>query len=130
MGGNSNHSRAESASERPKILIVEDDLDLRTLYSVYLRATWDVFTAADGAEGIKHLTNHSIDVLFTDLRLPGMDGIELISWTRERYPKTRALLVTGHADSDHERIQNLKIRVLSKPVPLDTLDKELKLITH
>lgn len=72
------------------MLVVDDDPDARTIYSLYLRATGcDVFTANDGRAAIEKATDLLPDVIVMDLAMPRVDGWEAIrrlresSWTRQ-----------------------------------------------
>ena len=63
--------------ERPLVLLVEDQSDLRRLYAEQLTISgFDVIEAGDGAEGIVHATDRAPDVVLMDLSLPRMDGWE------------------------------------------------------
>src|SRR4029453_13001059 len=66
-------------SKRPRILIVEDHAPTRMAMSKLIRQTGaDVVTARDGEEGLGYLLTQRFDVLLTDLRMPVMDGFELV----------------------------------------------------
>jgi CheY-like chemotaxis protein len=77
-------------SEKPVVLIADDDLDARTVFSVYLRAVGcEAFTANDGRMAIEKATQLLPDVIVMDLAMPRVDGWEAIrrlrasSWTRQ-----------------------------------------------
>lgn len=77
-------------SERPLILVVDDDLDARTIYSTYLRAMGcDVSTAEDGRFAVTKATELLPDIIVMDLAMPRVNGWEAIrrlhesSWTRQ-----------------------------------------------
>ena len=76
--------------EKPIVLIVDDDLDARTIYSTYLRAVGcTVFTAIDGRAAVAKADELAPDLVVMDLAMPRMDGWEAMrrlrrsSWTRE-----------------------------------------------
>src|SRR5947207_769901 len=78
-----------AGQERPVVLVVDDDVDARTIYSTYLRAMGcDVFTAEDGRPAIEKATNLLPDIIVMDLAMPRVNGWEAIrrlhdsSWTR------------------------------------------------
>lgn len=78
-----------------KILLVEDDLALAAgLAEILRRAGWAVEQAASAEEGLEHL--EQVDVLVTDIRLPGMDGLELLKEARKRRPTVEIIVMTGH----------------------------------
>jgi two-component system response regulator FlrC len=82
------------------LLLVEDDHDLRdALESTLKRAKWDV-TAVDSAEaGLAALQLRSADLVVSDIRLPGMDGLALLQRLREQSSHTPVVLMTAHADA-------------------------------
>ena len=82
------------------LLLVEDDHDLRdALESTLRRAKWDV-TAVDSAEaGLAALQLRSADLVVSDIRLPGMDGLALLQRLREQSGHTPVVLMTAHADA-------------------------------
>ncbi|QGQ93935.1 response regulator [Paenibacillus psychroresistens] len=54
--------------------------------------------ASNGFEALEHLTTHSIDIIITDIKMPGMDGIELAKNVYERFPHIRIIILTAYAD--------------------------------
>jgi PAS domain S-box-containing protein len=80
------------------VLIVEDEPDLMDVAaSLFTSMGYDVVTAASGREAIEVLERRDVDILFTDVVMPnGMNGIELASYTREHYPKTKIMLASGY----------------------------------
>ncbi|HTO94104.1 MAG TPA: response regulator [Bacteroidota bacterium] len=80
------------------ILVVEDDRDLRMLFALMLSAEhFEVYEAADGVAGLKALEEHpgAIDLVFTDLGLPGLGGVELISRVRAVSPALKIIGTSG-----------------------------------
>jgi len=81
-----------------RVLIVEDEPDLMDVAaSLFTSMGYDVVTAASGREAIDVLERQDVDILFTDVVMPhGMNGIELASYTREHYPRTKIMLASGY----------------------------------
>jgi DNA-binding response OmpR family regulator len=80
------------------VLVVEDDRDLRLLFSLMLSAAqFRVFEAADGIAGLKALEENpgAIDLVLTDLGLPGLGGVELISRVRAAQPAVKIIGTSG-----------------------------------
>lgn len=73
-------------------MLVEDHLDTRQMYAEFLRERFDVRTAENGNLALGIMAIHRPDLLITDLSLPGMDGIELVSRVRKD-PALQALPV-------------------------------------
>ncbi len=87
------------------ILLVEDDPMIRTLVAQTLEMqNYTVVLAEEGWEGIKVARNHKgkIDVLFTDVVMPGLGGAELAMATKELYPEIKVLFMSGYSRSQLE----------------------------
>lgn len=100
------------------VLIVDDDAAFRTTIGRDLgEQGFTVSLAKDAADATLLLAHQSIDVLLTDLRMPGEDGIDLLGRVRTLAPRTRAILMSGYASArDYQRaIECGAVRVLSKP---------------
>jgi two-component system, probable response regulator PhcQ len=83
------------------VLLVDDDRNLlaglvRVLHSQPFR----MHTAQSGKEAIEMLRTHNIDVIVADERMPGMSGVELLSWVAEYFPEVARIVLTGHAETD------------------------------
>src|SRR2546423_12901812 len=94
----SDASGGESKAKRLRILIVEDHAPTRMAMSRLIRqAGAEVLTARDGEEGLGYLLTQRFDVLLTDLRMPKMDGFELLQHCQalpERHPPKRVIAIT------------------------------------
>lgn len=83
------------------ILIVDDEVNLRqTLAAILHREGYLVTTAADGQEARKYLQKGPFDLVFLDLKMPGMDGITLLSEIRKEYAEMPVIILTAHATLD------------------------------
>jgi DNA-binding NtrC family response regulator len=92
-------ARVRAELEDVEILVAEDDTDIRELLSRLLAgAGAKVTTAADGAEAIQMASLGVYDLLVTDLRMPEMDGMELIRAVRRAAPRTRIVMITAYGD--------------------------------
>jgi two-component system, cell cycle sensor histidine kinase and response regulator CckA len=83
-----------------RVLVVEDEEAVRALTVRLLREQgYDVVEASDGSEGLERCTENaeSLDLLVTDVVMPGMSGPELVASVRERFPSLAALYVSGYA---------------------------------
>ena len=84
----------------PHLLLVEDDDDLRAaLESTLKRAQWSVCAVASAEAGREALQRRDADLIVSDIRLPGMDGMALLERVRERSAHTPVVLMTAHADA-------------------------------
>lgn len=93
-----------------RLLVVEDDPYLREeILRVLTRRTgYQVESAADGAEALALAERQRFDLLITDVRMPGIDGIELLARIKERQPAIAAIIITAFAD-EQATIRALKL---------------------
>ena len=81
------------------ILLVDDEKDvLHALERFLKREGYHTISATSGEEGLKKINNKSISMVISDLRMPGMDGIEFLKKVREISPETLRIILSGHAD--------------------------------
>jgi CheY-like chemotaxis protein len=111
-----------------RVLLVEDDDDNRELMSEVLQAAgYEVVTASGGAEGLRKLSETSVDVVVTDVGMPGMGGLEVARAAKEIAPTVPVVIVTGYAE--REDIASARGRgvdaVLVKPIDPDSLTAAL-----
>ena len=80
-----------------KILIVDDDPGtLRLLQKAFKRnENLEIFTAGEGKSAINLLNNNDIDLIITDLRMPGINGLQLLAYVNKKFPGTRVIVLTG-----------------------------------
>lgn len=83
-------------SEQPRVLVVEDEVDVRELYADRLADEYDVATAGSGTEALDVL-DESIDVVLLDRRMPGLHGDDTLERIRESGADARVAVVTGVA---------------------------------
>jgi len=108
------------------LMVVEDESSVREMTTMVLRrAGYDVHPVADGAEAMGRLghLDAPIDVLVTDVVMPGISGIELAEQVLDRYPTTGVVLLSGYTAEtlDLERVVSRGGIFLTKPVPSDEL---------
>jgi CheY-like chemotaxis protein len=102
-GGN---SRGGPPSRRPRVLIVEDDTLLAEMYRLALsRADYDVIMAADGEAGLEQARRSRPDFAFLDIRMPRMDGVELLRQliTDASTRDMPVVMLTNYDDGSHRR---------------------------
>ena len=84
-----------------RILIVDDDDALReSLQLVLLAEGYEVDCAASGEEALERLDDQPTDIILCDLRMPGMDGLELLPELRRRLPGATSILMSAYGDGD------------------------------
>lgn len=108
--------------ENRRILVVDDDDRVRRLVQAGLvkEKGWEVSTASDGEEAMRKISAHAFDLVITDLRMPGMQGLELIRLIKDASPSTQAILLTAYGSEEvQEEAEALAIHsYLTKPVPI------------
>ena len=108
----------------PLVLVVEDEKILAESIAVYLdRHGATVTVARTGEDGVRLAAEHTPDVAVVDIRLPGIDGLEVLQRVREVSPGTEVIIMTGHASvpSAVEAMRRGAFDYLSKPVDLEGL---------
>ncbi len=101
----------------PRILVVDDEGGIRLLLShAFTRAGHEVRTAAHPREAMALCASEHFDVLLSDVKLPEMNGHELVRWAVRSYPHIRCILMTGFDDVDCQECPFLsRCRLLAKP---------------
>ncbi|WP_005037507.1 HD domain-containing phosphohydrolase [Holophaga foetida] len=116
---------------RKQILFVDDDSMVlqglqRSLRS--MRADWDMVFLDNATSALEMLATHPFELIVSDMRMPGMNGIELLSRTREQFPDTVRIMLTGNADLQtavDAVNQGNVYRFLTKPCDTDDLIRVL-----
>lgn len=107
------------AGSQETVLLVDDEENiLMALRRLLRRSGYRCLFATSGAEGLKILEQESVDLIVSDMRMPGMDGAQFLTQVRERWPRTVRILLTGYADisSTIEALNKGGIyRYISKP---------------
>ena len=86
-------------SAKNRILVVDDEEALRTVLSSELEGEgYQVASAGDGQEAINVLTSKEFDLILLDIKMPNVDGFEVLKFVKERHPKTKVIMLTGFAD--------------------------------
>ncbi len=109
--------------ENSTILVVDDDASQRELLVGFLgHCGHRVVAAASGPEALNALDEH-VALLISDVRMPGMSGMELMRLARERYTELPVLMVTGHAGIRDavEAMRDGALNYLEKPIDLEEL---------
>lgn len=109
-------------NKRPKILVVDDEeIARKNLTHILTKENYDVSTASDGREAFDELEATEFDVIITDLKMAGIDGMELLERIKVKYPDVRVIMVTGYAtvQSAIEAMKKGAFYYIAKPFKLD-----------
>jgi two-component system response regulator YesN len=116
-----------------QLLVVDDEVHV--VERISTKMNWkgigieQVYKACSGSEALALLEQYSIDIVLTDIQMPGISGLELIADIRRRWPKTKCILLSGHSDFHYakEAILHQTEDYLLKPVTeqdlLDTVKR-------
>lgn len=114
-------NRGADSSDRPRILVVDDEQAVRDLLSKTLTlADYDVDAADDGPSAIEKMRAVEYDLLITDLKMPGMDGLSVIREARRLSADLRVIIITGYS-TEASAIEAINLGVsgyLTKPFRL------------
>ena len=101
------------------ILIVDDQESIRFAVSDFLSASYRVRSASDGLEALDVLKSEPVDLVITDIRMPRMDGLQLIQAIAQEYPDTQYALMTAYNADDYLRY--VRERQIWNIIPKTTL---------
>lgn len=121
------------AAETLRILLVDDEWCIREVFGTSLSLDgYDVETAGDGREALKKLEEREWDVVITDRAMPRMDGEELASEIKRRWPETSIIMITGLSSAVTDATRAKIDVLLSKPFAMETLREAIVAIerTH
>lgn len=101
-----------------RILVVDDEASIRELCArVLQRAGYEVAMAGSGEEAVTRLQDEPFDAVVSDIRMPGLSGLDVLGAAKQRYPAIRVVLITGFGTPqtlDRAR-QSGADRILTKP---------------
>ena len=112
-----------------KILLIDDEPDIVRVLSMSLKADgYDVIPAHSGTEGIEVFERERPDIVLTDIKMPGMDGIQVLKKIKSIEPQSEVIIITGHGDIDNtiEALQYGASDFINKPVRDEALAIALK----
>ena len=114
-----------------KILIAEDEqITLKHLIYALEKEGYTVSGVADGAAAMERLKEEHFDVVITDIKMPGMDGITLLERIKDEWPETEVIIITGFGsiDSAVEAMKRGAFDYITKPFNLDELILKIRKI--
>ena len=106
------------------ILLVDDSPDILTNFSEYLvEKGWEVDTTLEGAASISMMEKKQYDIVITDLKMPGIDGMDILKYVKENSPESICIILTGYGTIKNavEAIKLGAFDYLTKPVKLDEI---------
>ncbi|MBU0517248.1 MAG: response regulator [Proteobacteria bacterium] len=119
-------------TDRPsfnRLLLIDDEPGIRRMMSLDLRADgYRVSVAEDGDSGIEAFLRERPDIVLTDIKMPGLDGLEVLKRIKDLSPETEVIVITGHGDME-SAIKSLQLEAsdfITKPINPDALEVALR----
>jgi len=112
-----------------KILVVDDERSMRDFLSIMLKKTgYDVTTAVDGEEAVKILHKDIFDLVITDLKMPKVDGLQVLKTVKELSPDTVVIVITAFASTETtvEAMKEGAYDYITKPFQNDEMKIRIK----
>ncbi|HEV2235093.1 MAG TPA: response regulator [Ktedonobacterales bacterium] len=123
---------AETSQRVWRILVVDDEENLNwSLVNSLRKEQYAADGALTGEDALRQMANQQYDIIISDVRMPGMDGFELLQWLRRHRPQTRVLMMTAFG-SPTERAEATRggvVAYIEKPFDLHALKEELRRVT-
>lgn len=112
-----------------KVLIIDDEQPTLFMFKLFLDAYgYEVITAENSAEGIELFKKEQPSIIFTDIKMPGMDGLDALKKLKSINPMVQVIVMTGHGDEGLMK-QAMELKAtdfLNKPIDRNALEKALK----
>lgn len=126
--GSSPSPASAPASDRPRLLVADDDPRTLAVYARILGKAYDVTTASDGADAIAKFSRARFDAVLTDIQMPGLGGLEVLKRVHELRPLVPVIMATGAptVDSAIDAIEHGAFRYLTKPFDAPTLESTVE----
>tara|TARA_B100000686_G_scaffold239790_1_gene248174 strand:- start:31008 stop:32384 length:1377 start_codon:yes stop_codon:yes gene_type:complete len=108
---------------KSNLWIVDDEESIRTICTSALEDIFAIETFKNGSEAILALNNNKPDLIITDIKMPGMSGIELLQKVSNKYPNLPTIVITAHSDIDNalSAYKGGAFEYLPKPFDVDTI---------
>ncbi|NVL89981.1 MAG: response regulator [Desulfobacterales bacterium] len=118
----------KESSAMSKILVIDDEHSIRKLLNISLtHKGYEVLTAEDGEKGVEIFQRENPPIILTDIKMPGIDGIEVLRRIKQINPKAEVIVITGHGDMDMA-IRSLQLDAsdfITKPIMDEALSVAL-----
>jgi ATP-dependent Lon protease len=111
-------------SRKPRVLVVDDEaIALKNMVRILQKEGYSVDSASDGMDAYARLGRSSYDVVLTDLKMEGLDGLSLLEKIKAKTPDTQVIMITGYASIENaiETIKKGAFQYIQKPLKADTL---------
>jgi CheY-like chemotaxis protein len=111
-----------------KILVIDDEKPTLSMFRLFLAAYgYEVHTADSGEAGLEVAAQIKPEIVFTDIRMPGIDGLEVLDQIRKTHTRCQVIIITGHGDMERavEAMDMGASDFINKPVERQALNAAL-----
>ena len=121
-----------SRSFEGAILVVDDDQGILDSFDAMLGDDYPVTMVSSGNQAVELLREHSPQLLFLDIKMPGMNGMDLLKWIHDRAMATKVVIVTALPQDDYEQMARKfgVYRYLRKPLDVDEVEDVTRRALH
>ncbi|WP_413377854.1 response regulator [Alkalihalobacillus sp. 1P02AB] len=116
-------------SAEKKILIVDDQYGIRVLLSEILKKDgYQVFQAPNGVQALKYVNDENPDLVLLDMKIPGMDGIEILKRIKETHAHIEVIMMTAYGELNliNQALDAGAVAHFSKPFDIDDVRNVIK----
>ena len=120
---------ADKSLDKPRILVVDDDANQRMMLATYLdNHGFKSYEASNGKEALDVMSSQTVELVVTDVQMPGMSGLELMKEIRENNPTLPILIITAYGDIKEAvaAVKDGALSYLQKPIDLEELIDTLR----
>ena len=111
-----------------KILVIDDEKPTLSMFQLFLKAYgYEVLLAENGIQGLEIFAAESPAIVFTDIKMPGMDGFDVLDRIKGQSPETEVIVITGHGDMDLavKALNHEATDFINKPIHRSALEAAL-----
>jgi DNA-binding response OmpR family regulator len=111
-------------NDKKRILVVEDDEEMRSLLKDFIQAEgFETDSASDGSEAFRKLAKESFDLIITDVRMPGLTGLDILPGVRRLQPEASIIVITAFGSEEVRRraFERGATAYLEKPIHFNNL---------
>ncbi len=112
------------------ILVVDDEKEVTmTLKGLFMALGHQMFTALDGKEALKIIEEHSPTLILLDVKLPGVDGIQILKKVRKERPETKVIIMTAYSKDTKDELEKIGVDgFFEKPIDLNGLMDRIRFV--
>lgn len=112
-----------------KILVIDDEQPTLNMFQLFLKAYgYEMLSAENGSQGLEIFEAESPSIVFTDIKMPGMDGLEVLDRIKGQSSETEVIVITGHGDMDLavDALNHEATDFINKPIHRSALEAALR----